>query len=127
MKLQRLRHLASCSIKSILDKNFVSWNKVFKENKYCTPHSIYLNDGFWQAGLVWNCWIFNLSTSKDTLQFSVRSSQASTELSKTQFFPVSIVKSFIKYKLILFVQFLFGVSQPEELDKRLWHYAWHLN
>ena len=62
---------------------------------------------------------FNLSTSKGMLQFSVRSSQASTELSKTQSFPVSIVKSFIKHELILFVQFLFGVNQPEELDKIL--------
>ena len=77
----------------VLCKRLVNWNKVFKENIFCTPHFIYLSSGFCQRGLEWNSCVFNLSTFKDTLPFSVKNSQASTELSKMLFFPVSIVKS----------------------------------
>ena len=34
----------------------------FAIDPFCTPHSIYLNIGFWQSSSVWKCYAFNLST-----------------------------------------------------------------
>ena len=69
-------HLDGWYIKSTLYMTFLNWNKIFEKGKYlvtgktpffvigpfCTPHSIYLNVGFWQSSFVWKCYVVNLST-----------------------------------------------------------------
>ena len=51
---------------SKLEKNFrkkkVATGKTlfFVVGPFCTPHSIYLNIGFWQSSLVWKCCVVNL-------------------------------------------------------------------
>ena len=55
---------------------YINWNKIFEKVKYlvtgktpyfsigpfCTPHSIFLNIGFWQSSFVWKCYVANLNT-----------------------------------------------------------------
>ena len=69
-------HLDDWYIKSTLYTMFLNLNKIFEKGKYlvtgktpffvkgpfCTPHSIFLNIGFWQSSFLWKCYIVNLST-----------------------------------------------------------------